>query len=149
MNNDALKIYLFYCSNSLEPAEIAQCCSKIKADLNSCQIKTISLPCSGKLDLLYLIKAFETGADGAVIVTCKLNECRSFEGNFRAHKRAEAVDSLLEEIGMGSGRMAVIHFKDEGLKQVVTELKQFCSKIRNLPRLRMEDAQLQSAGGRQ
>ncbi len=149
MNNDALKIYLFYCSNSLKPAEIVQCCSEIKTNSNSYRIKTISLPCSGKLDLLYLIKAFETGADGAVIVTCKLNECRSFEGNLRARKRAEAVDSLLEEIGMGSGRMAVIHLKDEGIKQVITELKLFCSKIRNLPRLRMEDAQLQSAGGRQ
>jgi len=130
MNNDALKIYLFYCSNSLEPTELAQCCSEIKADSNSYQIKTISLPCSGKLDLLYLVKAFETGADGAVIVTCRLNECRNFEGNFRARKRAEAVNALLEEIGMGSGRMAVIHFKDEGLKQVITELKDFCSKIK-------------------
>ena len=53
-------------------------------------IKTISLPCSGKVDIPYLLKAFETGADGVAIVTCKKNECRHFEGNLRAHKRAEA-----------------------------------------------------------
>ena len=65
-------------------------------------------PVPGKVDIPYLIKAFETGADGVVIVTCKKNECRHFEGNLRAHKRAEAVESLLEEIGMSAGRMAVV-----------------------------------------
>jgi F420-non-reducing hydrogenase iron-sulfur subunit len=30
-------------------------------------IKIIELPCSGKLDVLYLLRAFEDGADGVMV----------------------------------------------------------------------------------
>ena len=53
----------------------------------------------------------------------------------RAQKRAEAVESLLEEIGMGNGRMEVIRFKEDGIEQVISELKDFCTQVRNLPQL--------------
>ena len=59
------------------------------------EIKVISMPCSGKLDILYLTKAFDTGADGAAIMICKEGECRYMEGNMRARKRAQAIDELL------------------------------------------------------
>ena len=101
--------------------------------LDGVVVKTISLPCSGKIDVPYLVKAFETGADGAVIVTCKQNECQHLEGNLRANKRAEAVESLLEEIGMGKGRMAVIMLKEGGVEQAIGEIRAFLGRVRNLP----------------
>jgi coenzyme F420-reducing hydrogenase delta subunit len=94
------------------------------------------------------VKAFETGADGVVIVTCKQNECRHLEGNLRAQKRAEAVESLLEEVGMGKGRMAVIMLKEDGVEQVLTEIRSFFDRIRNLPRqpvVRLSNPQAQSS----
>lgn len=96
------------------------------------ELKAISLPCSGKVDVLYLVKAFETGADAVAIVMCKQNECRNLEGNIRARKRAEAVDSLLEEVGMGRGRMAVIQLKDAGVEKLIDEIEEFRVKVRNL-----------------
>jgi len=129
MNKQAIKIYVFYCSNGIEPEQMAAGISK----LDGVGVKTISLPCSGKIDVPYLVKAFETGADGAVIVTCKQNECQHLEGNLRANKRAEAVESLLEEIGMTKGRMAVIMLKDGGVEQAVGEIRSFINKVKNLP----------------
>jgi F420-non-reducing hydrogenase iron-sulfur subunit len=129
MNNRTLKMYVFYCSNSIEPEQMAGGLGK----LDGVTVKTISLPCSGKIDVPYLVKAFETGADGAVIVTCKQNECQHLEGNLRANKRAEAVESLLEEIGMGKGRMAVVMLKDGGVEQAILEIKGFIEKVKNLP----------------
>ena len=129
MNNKALKMYVFYCSNGIEPEQMASGVSK----LDGVEVKTISLPCSGKIDIPYLVKAFETGADGAVIVTCKQNECKHLEGNLRANKRAEAVESLLEEIGMTKGRMSVIMLKDGGVEQAFTEIKSFVDKVKKLP----------------
>ena len=128
MNNRPLKLYIFYCSNSLDSVELASCFSKLEED----ELKIISLPCSGKVDLLYLIKAFETGADGVVVVTCVQGECRYLEGNLRAQKRAEAVNTLLEEIGLGRGRMAVIQLKEDGTEQLIRELDDFRAGIRNL-----------------
>jgi F420-non-reducing hydrogenase iron-sulfur subunit len=124
-----LKTCIFYCSNNLAADAFAGLCHGWEGDT----IKTISLPCSGKVDVPYLIKAFETGADGVAIVTCPRNECRHFEGNLRAHKRAEAVESLLEEIGLSAGRMAVFECGQPGAGQVLGEIKQFIERVRNLP----------------
>ena len=96
-------------------------------------VKTIGLPCSGKVDVPYLVKALETGADGVAIVACKKKECRHFEGSSRAHKRAEAVESLLEEIGLGAGRMAVIECAQGGARQAGDQIKQFIERLRTLP----------------
>jgi coenzyme F420-reducing hydrogenase delta subunit len=123
-----LKIYVFYCSNNLEQDQLASVCS----GLDGITVKTIGLPCSGKIDIPYLMKAFETGTDGVAIVTCKQNECRNLEGNLRAQKRSEAVESLLEEIGMGTGRMTVIELKEDGVEQVLAEIRNFFDSIRNL-----------------
>jgi len=131
MNKQASKMYVFYCSNSLEQDQLAGF-----SGLDGITVKTIGLPCSGKVDIPYLVKAFETGADGVVIVTCKQNECRYLEGDVRAQKRAEAVESLLEEIGMGKGRMAVINLKEDDPEQILGEIKDFFDKVRNLPQSR-------------
>ncbi len=129
MNNRALKTYVFYCSNNLEASQFSGLCHRNDGDA----IKTISLPCSGKVDIPYLIKAFENGADGVAIVTCKKNECRHFEGNLRAHKRAEAVEALLEEIGVAAGRMAVFECGKQDAGEVLSNIKQFIERLRNLP----------------
>jgi F420-non-reducing hydrogenase iron-sulfur subunit len=124
----SLKSYVFHCSNFLDAGEFAGYCRRLYGE----SVKTVSLPCSGKVDVQYLTKAFETGADGVVIVTCKKLECRHFEGNLRARKRAEAVESLLEEIGLGAGRMAVIECGERGVGQVFDEIKHFLDRIKNL-----------------
>ena len=109
-NSRLLKTYVFYCSNNLDAGRLAGFWGELGGDT----VKTIGLPCSGKVDVPYLIKALETGADGVVVVACKKKECRHFEGSARAHKRAQAVESLLKEIGFGPGRMAVVECAEGG-----------------------------------
>jgi coenzyme F420-reducing hydrogenase delta subunit len=122
-----LKVCVFYCSNSLNREDLARCNGKVL----SSEFKTISLPCSGKIDIPYMVKAFETGADGVVVVTCPVGECQNLEGNLRAQKRTQAVESLLEEVGLGRGRIIVIPLKDGGPEQIMKEIEAFCTSIRN------------------
>lgn len=129
MDERVLKTYIFYCSNNLEANQFSGLCQDEGADT----LKVISLPCSGKVDIPYLIKAFECGADGVVIVTCRKDECRHFEGNLRAHKRAEAVEALLEEIGVATGRMAVFECGKQDIPAVLSEIKEFMEKVKSLP----------------
>ena len=129
MINQALKIDLFCCSSSFDPDELINGCGQ---DGNA--LKVIPLPCSGKVDILYLTKAFETGADGVAVVICKKGDCRYLEGNLRAAKRVEAVDTLLDEIGLGKGRMAVIQMGDGGIEQVMNEVEDFRKRIEASPR---------------
>jgi len=128
VNNQSLKIHLFCCSTSIDPDELVR-----RFNHHGDELKAIPLPCSGKLDILYLTKAFETGADGVAVVTCKPGECQYLEGNLRAKRRVEAVDTLLDEIGLGKGRMAIIQMNDRGIEHVLKEVEEFRSRIKAVP----------------
>jgi coenzyme F420-reducing hydrogenase delta subunit len=104
MKNQSIRISLFYCSNSLQEEELFILNSKIK----NIKINSISLPCSGKVNIPYLLKAIETGADGVLLVSCKLGNCRYLQGNYRAQKRIEYVDDLLCETGFSRGHAMFI-----------------------------------------
>ena len=118
-----MKICVLFCSNSLETRELEEYIGKIRdVDFN-----LISLPCSGKVDIPYMVKAFETGADGVLVITCLQGQCHNIEGNLRAQKRVQAVDSLNEEIGLGRGHIKVIQLKEEDKKQILEEIEEFIS----------------------
>jgi F420-non-reducing hydrogenase iron-sulfur subunit len=123
-----LKLYIFYCSNSIDGDELNNLFGEVEGD----EHKIISLPCSGKADLLYFLKAFETGADGLVLITCTKNECHYLEGNLRAPKRAEQANALLEEAGMGGDRVAVLPMNGSGIEEIVAKLKVFRERIRGM-----------------
>ncbi len=130
MDEKSLKIYVFCCNTTYDRTQMMR-----NFGPQGSEIEVISLPCSGKLDILYLIKAFETGADGAAIMMCKEGECRYLEGNMRARKRAQAVEELLKETGLGEGRVAVIQMDDRGIEQKMRELQDFRLKIAALPQI--------------
>jgi coenzyme F420-reducing hydrogenase delta subunit len=128
-SNRSVKTCVFYCSNHLDADRLGE----LRQEGGGDTVRTIGLPCSGKVDVPYLIKALETGADGVAIVACKKAECRHFEGSLRAHKRAEAVEALLAEIGLDAGRMTVIECARGAGEQVGDEIKQFIERVRSLP----------------
>ena len=68
-------------------------------------IKIIHVPCSGKVDVLHLLRAIQKGADGAYIVGCLEGSCHFNEGNYRAKERVQYVSSLLEEVGIEGDRV--------------------------------------------
>ena len=119
--NRKTKLHVLYCSNCLQEKEV-DC---LLSEDTGCEYTVISLPCSGKVDLLYLLKAFETGADGLVMVTCAKKECHYLEGNLRAPKRIEQANALLEEAGMGKDRLALFHLDEKGIEDIIGKIKAF------------------------
>lgn len=129
MSERNLKIYLFYCSNCIDTEALRRQCGDPG---NGDVLKMVSLPCSGKIELIYMLKSFETGADGALLLTCRKGACQYLEGNLRAHKRVEAVNTFLEETRLGSGRMKVVQQMEEGaVAQIADEINSFCSEIKS------------------
>jgi coenzyme F420-reducing hydrogenase delta subunit len=126
MDKEIPEIYLFYCSGSEESAEVAHSFAGV------CGIKTVPVPCSGKIDILYLAKAFEKGAEGVVILTCPRGECRYLEGNLRAKRRIESIGALLEEIGLEEGRTTAIQVQKGQTQQAAKEVEAFCARISSL-----------------
>ena len=66
--------------------------------------KIIRLPCTGKLDIIHVLRAIEKGADGVYAVGCMEGDCHFNSGNFRARKRVEQAQKILDTIGIGGGR---------------------------------------------
>jgi F420-non-reducing hydrogenase iron-sulfur subunit len=68
-------------------------------------VKFVRLPCTGKIDVRYLLEAFEQGADGVYIIACSLGNCHHVRGNERGLARAARARKLLESIGLEPERL--------------------------------------------
>jgi len=72
-------------------------------------VKIIQLPCSGRVDILHLLKAFEDGADGVYVAGCLEGECHFLTGNLKAKKKVQYVKEVLEEIGLEPERVEMFN----------------------------------------
>ena len=70
-------------------------------------IRVVRVPCTGKVDLLHILNAFENGADGVYVAGCLEGECHFLTGNLRARKRVMYAKELLEEVGISGERVAM------------------------------------------
>jgi coenzyme F420-reducing hydrogenase delta subunit len=50
-------------------------------------IKVVQIPCSGRVDMLHLLRAIEEGADGVYVAGCLEGECHFIEGNLKTKKK--------------------------------------------------------------
>jgi len=78
--------------------------SRIKYASN---VRMIRLPCTGRIDFMLLLKAFEQGADGIIVSGCHPNDCHYTAGNFHARRRWILFRSFLDYLGIDTRR---IHF---------------------------------------
>ncbi|MFC1762371.1 hydrogenase iron-sulfur subunit [Planctomycetota bacterium] len=134
MDSATMKLHVFCCVTSLEACDLQDA----ESDLADTQLTVVALPCSGKVDVPYLIKAFEAGAAGVVVVTCKQGDCHYIQGSFRAGNRSQAVDDLLDEIGLGRGRITRVSLDDRGVDGVIAELRTFRQSLPSLPTTTMK-----------
>jgi len=72
-------------------------------------VQVREIPCSGKMDVQYLMHVLEGGARGLCVVTYPLGECQLSQGNYRAEVRVATIRKLLEEIGMEPERAELVH----------------------------------------
>ncbi|HNS15043.1 MAG TPA: hydrogenase iron-sulfur subunit [Syntrophorhabdaceae bacterium] len=73
------------------------------------RVRFFPLPCSGRIEPLHLLRAFESGADMVYLIACPEGACRYREGNLRAKKRVQYAQKLIEEIGLEGARIELIN----------------------------------------
>jgi coenzyme F420-reducing hydrogenase delta subunit len=90
--------------------------SRLKQQTNA---RLIRVPCTGRIDPVFIIKAFENGADGVLVSGCHPGDCHYNAGNFHARRRWIFFKELLDFVGIDSSRL---HFSwvsaSEGKKWV-------------------------------
>ncbi|MCJ8499667.1 hydrogenase iron-sulfur subunit [Desulfatitalea alkaliphila] len=72
-------------------------------------VKIIQIPCTGRVDMLHLLRAIEDGADGVYVAGCLEGECHFLEGNLKAKRRVMAVRKQLAEMGMEEDRVRMFN----------------------------------------
>jgi coenzyme F420-reducing hydrogenase delta subunit len=95
-------------------------------------IKIILVPCTGKVDLIHLLRAFEKGADGVYAAGCLEGECHYNSGNLRARKRVEQAKKILESIGIEGERVQMYNLSSSEAPRFVQIAKEMTEKIKNL-----------------
>jgi coenzyme F420-reducing hydrogenase delta subunit len=95
-------------------------------------IKIVKLPCTGKIDVLYLLKTFQSGADGVYVAGCMEGDCHYLTGNLRARKRVEYTKKILDEAGIGGERIAMYNMSAAQGPRFVEVAREMTERIRAL-----------------
>lgn len=96
-------------------------------------LRIIRVPCSGRINPLFIIKALLGGADGVLVSGCHPRDCHYAEGNFYARRRLEMCKNLLPIVGIDPARFEytwVSASEGQRWQYVVTE---FTKQIHALP----------------
>ncbi len=120
---------------SFEPEIVGFCCQYCAfaaADLAGSMrlqypsnVKIVLIPCTGRIDIIHLLQAFEDGADGVFVAGCLEGNCHFLEGNIWARKRVQHTKDILDEIGIGHERLEMYNMSaamGQRFAEVATEM---------------------------
>ena len=98
------KIVGFLCKRcSYKAADLA---GEVRVEYPS-NLYPIRVPCAGRIDPALILKAFEKGIDGILIVGCRPDECHHVEGNLNAKSNLEYATRVLERAGISQERLRI------------------------------------------
>lgn len=84
------------------------------------------------VDITYLVRAFECGADGVFVAGCLKGGCHFVEGNLHAEARVKFAKDLLEAIGLGGDRLEMFFISSAMAPRFVEVVKEMTDRISNL-----------------
>ena len=93
-------------------ALVCNWCSYVGADLAGtsrtvypASVRIIRVPCSGRIDPVFVVRAFQRGADGVLVSGCHPGDCHYNKGNYYARRRMMMLTKLLEFSGLDPRRI--------------------------------------------
>jgi F420-non-reducing hydrogenase iron-sulfur subunit len=125
-----------------EPIIVAFCCHYCAygaADLAGSMrleyptnIRVIRLPCTGKITPMFLLRAFEKGADGVYVAGCLEGDCHFIHGNLVAKPRVNYTKKLIAEVGLEPERLEMFNMSAAMGPRFAEVASEFTERIRNL-----------------
>ncbi|GAB6093815.1 hypothetical protein JCM14469_00670 [Desulfatiferula olefinivorans] len=99
MEKTNTRITVFHCINAFRENTVL--------DTETRTVRLIKMPCSGMITEVFLLKAFEAGADAVAVLVCPGEACRYMEGSTRASRRIDRTRQVLDDIGLGGFRLSL------------------------------------------
>jgi len=95
-------------------------------------VRVIMMPCTGRVDVIHLLKAIEDGADGVYVAGCLEGDCHYLTGNIKARKRVGAVKKILGDLGLEEDRVAMYNLSAAQGPRFAEIAREMTEKIRAL-----------------
>lgn len=95
-------------------------------------VRLIRLMCSGRLDPMFIFKAFAGGADGVLISGCHPGDCHYSTQNYKALRRFHLMKRVLEQMGMEPGRLKLLWASAAEGAIFASEISKFVEEVRAL-----------------
>lgn len=93
-------------------AFLCRWCSYAGADLTGSSrisyppnVRILRVPCSGRVDPLFILKALRSGIDGVLVSGCHPGDCHYTAGNYNARRKFAILSRLLEYVGIDPRRV--------------------------------------------
>jgi coenzyme F420-reducing hydrogenase delta subunit len=95
-------------------------------------IRIVRVPCSGKVDLIHILRAFEKGADGVCVLGCLEGDCHFNSGNLMARRRVEQAREILNSIGIEGERVKMYNLSSSEGPRFAQYATEFTEEINAL-----------------
>ena len=119
---DSTRIAVFVCANCARPGKEFTSSGRARPvipDFNlPGQVHQVIIPCAGRLQPEHVLKAFESGSQVVSVVACEEDNCHFAEGSRRCAIRVEYIRSLLNEIGLGEGRLLLSYLPGSAVEDL-------------------------------
>lgn len=129
-------------NNEFKPKIVAFCCnwcSYAGADLAGSgrlsypeEVKIIKVPCSCRVNPMFILRAFQWGADGVILAGCHPGDCHYSTGNYFTRRRMTLLFSMLGYMGIEQERMRVEWISAAEGAKFSSVMNEFTAKIKEL-----------------
>ena len=112
-------------------------------------VRVVRVPCSGRVDVSFVMKAFERGADAVIVGGCHPGDCHYVTGNYTTRRRLFVLRELLGFLGIEPERLQVSWCSaSEGAKwaEVVEETCDIIDRLGPLDKIKDLTDNLRSEG---
>jgi len=95
-------------------------------------IRVVRVPCSGRVDPLFIMKSLQSGFDGVLVSGCHPGDCHYISGNYVARRKFAVLKPLLEFIGIEPDRVQfswISAGEGERFATVVTKITEDVRKL--------------------
>ncbi|MBF0119787.1 MAG: hydrogenase iron-sulfur subunit [Desulfobacterales bacterium] len=122
-----IKLTIYHCNNAFGNDITHNIIDKEKINL-----KFINMACSSMVKDVFILRAFESGSDGVLVLVCREEGCRYVEGSKRAKKRVERVKKLLDEIKIDPKRLSFFNVSPDNKDATLKIIKEAVINIKNI-----------------
>jgi len=95
-------------------------------------VTPIQVMCSGSVSPLYVLSAFNRGADGVLVSGCHPGDCHYIKGNYYARRKLGLMKKLLEYVGLEPERFQMSWVSAAEGQKYTRVIKDFVNELKPL-----------------